>query len=87
MVSLVRECPLWTRARMEAAESNRQREKTFSQKMREAEHLERIEVEIRERERREKISRYRQTGETVDARPPSKSRDAVAEAVGIGSGR
>jgi N6-adenosine-specific RNA methylase IME4/ParB-like chromosome segregation protein Spo0J len=68
-------------------ESNRQRDKTFSQKMREAECLERIERETRELERREKISQYRQTGETVDDGPPSKSRDKVAEAVGIGSGR
>lgn len=71
-------------------ESNRQREKTFSQKMREAEELERIERELAEQRRREKISQYRKTGETCDdshTSKPKRTTDAVAEAVGIGSGR
>lgn len=58
--------------------------------MSEAEALEAIERERAESLRREKISHYRQTGETVEIIPPSqsgKTRDKVAEAVGIGSGR
>lgn len=68
-------------------EFNRQREKTFSQKMAEAEELEAVERERAEKVRRQKISASR-SGETVETLPPSqKTRDKVASAVGLGSGR
>src|SRR5690606_6028002 len=68
-------------------EFNRQREKTFSQKMAEAEELEAVERERAEKVRRQKISASR-SGETVETLPPSqKTRDKVAAAVGLGSGR
>lgn len=69
-------------------ESNRQREKTFSQKMREAEELERIEAALAEQRRLANLKRGLESPE-VDDRPPreGKTRDKVAEAVGIGSGR
>jgi len=65
-------------------ESNRQREKTFSQKMREAEAIERIE---RERARQRQGTRT----DLVDivqsfARCSGKTRDKVAEQINIGSG-
>lgn len=66
---------------------NKQREKTFSQKMAEAEELEAIEKQRAEAQRTEKISHFRKTGETVATLPPSKTRDKVAEAIGIGKGR
>ena len=69
---------------------NRQRDKTFSQKMKEADELEKIERERAEIERKEKISHYRKTGETVENLPPSKkvkTRDKVAKKTGIGSGK
>lgn len=67
---------------------NRQREKTFSQRMAEAEEIEAIIRERAELERREKISHYRKTGETVEIFPQSKdvkSRDKVADKIGISS--
>ncbi|MFW6116376.1 MAG: hypothetical protein ACOC6F_01495 [bacterium] len=57
--------------------------------MREAEELERIEREIREQNRLANLKRGDEMPD-VDARPHrdlGKSRDAVAEAVGIGGGR
>jgi hypothetical protein len=54
--------------------------------MAEADELEAIEKERQEQERREKISHYRQTGETMATLPPSKTRDKVAKQVGLGSG-
>ena len=66
---------------------NKQREKTFSQKMAEAEELEAIEKQRAEAQRIEKISHFRKTGETVAIWPPSKTRDKVAKAIGMGSGK
>lgn len=70
---------------------NRQREKTFSQKMREAEVLEEIERE-RARERqgeRTDLVDKRLVDDSDDASPSDygKTRDRVSEEVGIGSGR
>ena len=57
------------------------------QKMAEAEELEAVERERAEKVRRQKISASR-SGETVETLPPSqKTRDKVAAAVGLGSGR
>lgn len=56
-------------------------------KMREAELREEIEREKAEQERREKISHYRKTGETVKKSEQSdkKTPDKVADQVGLGS--
>jgi 16S rRNA G966 N2-methylase RsmD len=70
-------------------EFNRQREKTFSQKMAEAEELEAIE---RERARRRQLSQLKRghqepVKETLPEREKGQTRDKVAAAVGLGSGR
>ncbi|HQE11031.1 MAG TPA: ParB N-terminal domain-containing protein, partial [Bacillota bacterium] len=72
-------------------EFNRQREKTFSQKMAEAEELETVE---RERARRRKAEAGKANLPTVSAGNVStthedkgRTRDKVAAAVGLGSGR
>lgn len=76
-------------------EFNRQREKTFSQKMREAEELEEIYAEKNERERREKLSNYNSGGNGKETGTSSNSNSSsgsdnrtaseVADEVGIGS--
>src|SRR5690606_28561175 len=68
---------------------NRQREKTFSQKMAEAEELEAVE---RERARRRQLSQLKRgdrepVKETLPEREKGQVRDKVAAAVGLGSGR
>jgi N6-adenosine-specific RNA methylase IME4/ParB-like chromosome segregation protein Spo0J len=68
---------------------NKQREKTFSQKMAEAEELEAIE---RERARKRQVASLkkgeeRPVRETLPEREAGRTRDKVAQAVGIGSGR
>jgi len=70
-------------------EFNRQREKTFSQKMAEAEELEAVE---RERARRRQLSQLKRgdrepVKETLPEREKGQTRDKVAAAVGLGSGR
>ncbi len=70
-------------------EFNRQREKTFSQKMAEAEELEAVERERAERRRLSNLKRGEEKPE-VEMLPPreyGKTRDKVAAAVGLGSGR
>ena len=70
-------------------EFNRQREKTFSQKMAEAEELEAVERERAERRRLSNLKRGEEKPE-VEMLPPreyGKTRDKVAVAVGLGSGR
>ena len=70
-------------------EFNRQREKTFSQKMAEAEELEAVERERAERRRLSNLKRGEEKPE-VETLPPreyGKTRDKVAAAVGLGSGR
>lgn len=68
---------------------NRQREKTFSQKMAEAEQLEAIERERAEQRRLANLKRGDQKPEveTLPPREGGKTRDKVAAATGIGSGR
>lgn len=71
-------------------ESNRQREKTFSQKMREAEMLEEIEAtRARERQGTSAVGVYggKPLVEGFSTSGFGKTRDKVAEKVGIGSGR
>jgi len=68
---------------------NRQRDKTFSQMMREAEKLDEIETE---KARRAQLAHLRQgdkgpVQETFPEREPGQTRDKVAEAIGIGSGK
>ena len=70
-------------------EFNRQREKTFSQKMAETEELEAVE---RERARRRQLSQLKRghqepVKETLPEREKGQTRDKVAAAVGLGSGR
>ena len=70
-------------------EFNRQREKTFSQKMAEAEELEAVERERAERRRLSNLKRGEEKPE-VEMLPPreyGKTRNKVAAAVGLGSGR
>jgi len=70
-------------------EFNRQREKTFSQKMAEAEELETIE-RARARERsiaNLKCGDEKPEREMLPAREEGRTRDRVASAIGIGSGR
>lgn len=69
---------------------NRQREKTFSQKMREAEVLEEIERERaqeRQGERTDLVENQSQGVESKTDTEYGKTREKVAEEVGIGSGR
>lgn len=54
--------------------------------MAEGEELKAVESERAEQERRQKISHYRTTGETVEMLPQSKTRDHVAEKVRLSSG-
>ncbi len=64
---------------------NRQREKTFSQKMAEAEELKAIEME-RARQRM-LMGRKQNPVETLPQGVTGKTRDKVAQAIGLGSGR
>ncbi|MEW6016478.1 MAG: MT-A70 family methyltransferase [Pseudomonadota bacterium] len=70
-------------------EFNRQREKTFSQRMAEAEELKRIEAERAEARRLANLKRGDAVPDvaTFPPRAEGKTRDKVAVAVGIGSGR
>lgn len=66
-------------------EANRQREKTFSVKMREAEVLRKIETE--RAQQRHAATGGRGSKDMCPDTPLGQSRDAVADQVGIGSGR
>ncbi len=67
-------------------EFNRQRDKTFSQKMAEAEELEAIERE-RARERQEMLGRTHGDDPSGNHSGRGETRDLVADRVGIGTGR
>ncbi len=66
---------------------NRQREKTFSQKMAEAEELEAIERERARQRMSEAAKAQRQGMETFPHPEKGAARDKVASTIGIGSGR
>src|SRR5690606_27638771 len=76
-------------------EFNRQREKTFSQKMAEAEELEAVERErARQRQAATQLAGRGRDGQPIfgggnvaTAEEKGKTRDKVAAAVGLGSGR